>query len=281
MVNIQTRVLIIDDRHSLVWFIQRVLQQAGYDVISAYNGTDGLQKARQEKPDLIILDTVMPRMNGFEVYHQLQMDNDTSGIPVLFLTIEEELDKKRLEVPKQRGLRRSSQPQRKPDNRRKAITDFLTKPFTAEQITAKVRTLSQSSQSAAEHATTNVSKPLVLIVDDARSLVLLAERTLQKEGYDVITAYDGLDGLRKVREDGPDLVILDIVMPGLDGIEALKLIRKHSGTPVLMLTSESEMSTVKKALDLGADGYIVKPVSTTVLVTRVREKLGESSLAVA
>ena len=277
----QTRVLIIDDRHSLVWFIQRILQQAGYDVISAYDGTDGLRKARQEKPDLIILDTVMPRMNGFEVYHQLQMDNDTSGIPVLFLTIEEGLDKKKLEVPQPRRLRRSSRPQRRPDNKGEAITDFLTKPFTAEQITAKVRTMLQSSQSGAEQATTNAGKPLILIVDDARSLVLLAERTLQKEGYDVITAYDGLDGLQKVRDEKPDLIILDIVMPGLDGIQALKFIRKYSGTPILMLTSESEISIVKKALDLGADGYIVKPVSTTALVTRVREKLGDSRVAVA
>ncbi len=277
----QTRVLIIDDRHSLVWFIQRILQQAGYDVISAYDGTDGLRKARQEKPDLIILDTVMPRMNGFEVYHQLQMDNDTSGIPVLFLTIEEGLDKKKLEVPQPRRLRRSSRPQRRPDNKGEAITDFLTKPFTAEQITAKVRTMLQSSQSGAEQATTNAGKPLILIVDDARSLVLLAERTLQKEGYDVITAYDGLDGLQKVRDEKPDLIILDIVMPGLDGIQALKFIRKYSGTPILMLTSESEISIVKKALDLGADGYIVKPVSTTALVTRVREKLGDSRIAVA
>jgi len=277
----QTRVLIIDDRHSLVWFIQRILQQAGYDVISAYDGTDGLRKARQEKPDLIILDTVMPRMNGFEVYHQLQMDNDTSGIPVLFLTIEEGLDKKKLEVPQPRRLRRNSRPQRRPDNTGEAITDFLTKPFTAEQITAKVRTMLQSSQSGAEQATTNAGKPLILIVDDARSLVLLAERTLQKEGYDVVTAYDGLDGLQKVRDEKPDLIILDIVMPGLDGIQALKFIRKYSGTPILMLTSESEISIVKKALDLGADGYIVKPVSTTALVTRVREKLGDSRVAVA
>ena len=87
--NLQTRVLVIDDRHSLVWFIQRVLQQVGFTVICAYDGADGLRKAREEKPDLIILDTVMPRMNGFEVYHQLQMDKGTAGIPVLFLTIEE------------------------------------------------------------------------------------------------------------------------------------------------------------------------------------------------
>jgi len=277
----QTRVLIIDDRHSLVWFIQRVLQQAGYDVSSAYDGTDGLRKARQEKPDLIILDTIMPRMNGFEVYHKLQTDKDTKGIPVLFLTNEEGLDKKKLEVPQQRRLRRNSRTQRRLDNTREAATDFLTKPFTAEQIITKARTLLHSSQSGAEHAATNISKPLILIVDDARSLVLLAERTLQKEGFDVITAYDGLDGLQKVRDEKPDLIILDIVMPGLDGIRALQFIRKHSGTPILMLTSESEISIVKKAIDLGADGYIVKPVSTTALVTRVREKLGESRVAVA
>ena len=278
--NLQTRVLVIDDRHSLVWFIQRVLQQVGFTVICAYDGADGLRKAREEKPDLIILDTVMPRMNGFEVYHQLQMDKGTAGIPVLFLTIEEGLDKKKLVVPQKRTLLRNSRQQPGHNSQRTAVTDFLTKPFTTEQIQAKVKALLHSSKSMEKNAAINTRKPLILIVDDAHSLVLLAERTLQKEGFDVITAYDGLDGLRKVRDEAPDLIILDIVMPGLDGIRALQLIRKYSSNPVIMLTSESEISIVKKALDLGADGYIVKPVSTTALVTRVKEKLG-TGIAVA
>ncbi len=121
----------------------------------------------------------------------------------------------------------------------------------------------------------------ILIVDDAHSLVRLAERTLQKEGFDVITAFDGLDGLRKVRDEKPDLIILDIVMPELDGVQVLQSIRQRTSTPVIMLTSEHETDTVKRTLALGADGYVLKPVSTTILVARVKETLSGAGAAVA
>ncbi len=70
----QARILVVDDRHSLVWFIKRVLQQQGFEVITAFRGAEGLRKAREERPDLVILDTVMPRMDGIEAHRQLQMD---------------------------------------------------------------------------------------------------------------------------------------------------------------------------------------------------------------
>jgi len=274
----QARILVIDDRHSLVWFIQRVLQQEGFDVITAYDGTEGLRKAGEEKPDLIILDTVMPRMDGFEVYRQLQQDTNTTGTPVLFLTIDEKVDRKKLESLNHRRflLRNRHRQAHIPD----AATDFLVKPFPTEVIIARARVLLQSRKSEEESEAVSTGKPLILIVDDAHSLVRLAERTLQKEGFDVITAFDGLDGLRKVRDEKPDLIILDIVMPELDGVQVLQSIRQRTRTPVIMLTSEHEMDTVKRTLALGADGYVVKPVSTTTLVARVKETLSGAGAAV-
>ena len=275
----QARILVIDDRHSLVWFIQRVLQQEGFDVITAYDGTEGLRKAGEEKPGLIILDTVMPRMDGFEVYRQLQQDANMTGTPVLFLTIDEKVDREKLKALNHRRflLRNRHRQEHIPD----AATDFLVKPFVTEAIIARARVLLQSRKSAEESKVVSTSKPLILIVDDAHSLVRLAERTLQKEGFDVITAFDGLDGLRKVRDEKPDLIILDIVMPELDGVQVLQSIRQRTRTPVIMLTSEHETDTVKRTLALGADGYVVKPVSTTTLVARVKETLSGAGAAVA
>lgn len=275
----QARILVVDDRHSLVWYTQRILQQDGFDVIAAFDGAEGLRKAREERPDLIVLDTVMPRMDGFQVFRRLQSDPGTAATPVLFLTIDEKVDLKRLEAARRRKpvLRRP----RQADTEYEAVTRFLAKPFAAEAIKASVRALLRSGKSQAGSKPPGGRKPLVLVIDDARSLVRLAERTLKREGFDVITAFDGLEGLRRVREEEPDLIVLDIVMPGLDGFQVLQLVRKHTRTPVIMLTSDHDMDAVQKALDLGADGYVVKPVSTVDLVARVKEKLSSTRAAVA
>jgi len=277
--DVQERILVVDDRHSLVWYIERVLQQEGFEVSTAFEAADGLRKAREERPDLIILNTVMPRMDGIEAHRRLQTDGDTSGLPVLFLTNDEKADRKRLEAAKRR--KPSLRNRQRPAQEREAVIDFLTKPFAAEEILARVRDLLEARKREATRIPATDGRPLVLIIDDTRSLVRLAERTLQKEGFRVVTAHDGLEGLRKAREEEPDLIVLDIVMPELDGVQVLQLIRRHSRTPVIMLTSDHDMGTVRKTLALGADGYLVKPVSTTALVDRVKEKLSGAEAAAA
>jgi len=80
------RVLVIDDNRTLVLAAERILQKQGYDVITALNGPDGLQKARKERPDIIILDIIMPEMDGYEVARNLKSDSDTAHIPIIFLS---------------------------------------------------------------------------------------------------------------------------------------------------------------------------------------------------
>lgn len=161
-----------------------------------------------------------------------------------------------------------------------AAIDFLTKPVTAKEVVDRVQALLQLSRLKAGSEEEKGPKSRILIVDDNRSIVRLAERTLQKEGYDVITAFDGLDGLRRVKEEKPDLIILDIVMPGLNGFQVLGLVRQHTKTPVIMLTTECYMDSVKSTLALGADDYVVKPFSARDLLARVREKIGRTGVGV-
>ncbi len=276
--SFKERILIIDDRRSEVWFIERILQNEGFNVLTAFDGLEGLQKAREEKPDLIILDTIMPKMYGHKVYHHLQKDPDTARIPILFLTSNGKVDEKRI-IAKGRyspviglnGQGKGCQP---------VAIDFLTKPATAKEVVDRVQALFQLSKLRARSEEERSRKSRILIVDDNRSVVRLAERALQKEGYDVITAFDGLDGLRKVKEEKPDLIILDIVMPELNGFQVLGLVRQHTKTPVIMLTTECNMDSVKSTLALGADDYVVKPFSARDLLARVREKLGRTSAGV-
>jgi len=115
--------------------------------------------------------------------------------------------------------------------------------------------------------------PQIMVVDDEQSVVKLLSRTLTSEGYGVIAADNGISALELFEKHIPDLVILDISMPGLDGFGVLKLIRQRSSVPVIMLTARLEVNTVHDALALGADDYIRKPFSTQELLARVRTKL--------
>jgi len=124
------------------------------------------------------------------------------------------------------------------------------------------------------------SKPRILIIDDSRSLVLSVVRIFQEEGFEVLTAFDGLEGLQKVREENPDLIILDIVMPELDGFQFLDLLRQYSNIPVIVLTGVHDESRLRRALTLGASGYVMKPVPIRELALEIKAKLGHTTVRV-
>ena len=115
--------------------------------------------------------------------------------------------------------------------------------------------------------------PHIMVVDDNQDMLKIINRTLELEGYTVVTASDGRAALALLEEHSPDLVILDIMMPETDGFQVLELLRERSNVPVIMLTARREPLLVQKALLLGADDYIKKPVRPLVLVARVRAKL--------
>ncbi len=273
MADSKVRILIINDRHSLVWFAERILQKEGFEVLTAFDGLEGLQKARQEKPDLIILDTIMPRMDGYNVYHQLQKDPETARLPVLFTTIKGEAYERRIIAS---GSRSSTPGRKKPAERQPAGTlDFLMEPLTDREMVDRVQSLLQVSALKAETEVAEVktTKPRILIIDDDHYSVRLTESALLEAGFDVLTAFDGLRGLKKAREEKPDLIILDIILPELNGLQILKFMRRESSIPVIILTERSEVDLVKKALSLGADGYVIKPFATDDLLSRIHAKL--------
>lgn len=120
------------------------------------------------------------------------------------------------------------------------------------------------------------NKVKVLIVDDNVDTVELLAKRFRAEGYEIAAAYDGEEALRKVREYAPDLIVLDIMMPKIDGLEVCRLLKNNEATkhiPILMLTAKSEVSEKVKGLDIGADGYLTKPFDYPELAARVRSLL--------
>ncbi len=110
----------------------------------------------------------------------------------------------------------------------------------------------------------------ILVVDDEVKIVELVSDYLKRAGYDVLSAYDGESALEKVRREKPDLIILDLGLPKLDGLDVTRSIRQSSVAPIIMLTARSDESDKLIGLELGADDYITKPFSPKELVARVR-----------
>ena len=118
--------------------------------------------------------------------------------------------------------------------------------------------------------------PLILIVEDEKDIARFIELELQAEGYRTEVAHDGITGLSKFREVSPNLVILDLMLPVMDGIEVAKRIRKTSNVPILILTAKGEEEDRVLGLELGADDYVVKPFSVKELLARVQAVIRRS-----
>ena len=118
--------------------------------------------------------------------------------------------------------------------------------------------------------------PLILVADDEEPLLRLLKISLGLEGYDVVTASDGVAALQVFEGNDPDMAILDIGMPGLDGFGVLKAIREQSSIPVIMLTAMDEPTNVERAFAGGASDFMTKPFDRIELMSRVRDRLGQN-----
>jgi len=113
----------------------------------------------------------------------------------------------------------------------------------------------------------------VLVVDDDVKTVELVKLYLNRDGYRVLTAYDGVEALRLAREGHPDLIVLDLMLPGIDGLQVCRTLRDESDVPIIMLTAKTTDQDKLTGLELGADDYVTKPFSPRELAARVRAVL--------
>ena len=116
-------------------------------------------------------------------------------------------------------------------------------------------------------------KKKILVIEDEKAIADILVFNLQREGYDTLVAYDGTEGLRCALEEAPDLILLDVMLPGMDGFEVLGHIREKHDTPIIMLTAREEETDKVLGLELGADDYITKPFSMRELMARVKANM--------
>jgi OmpR family response regulator RpaB len=118
-----------------------------------------------------------------------------------------------------------------------------------------------------------VSKGKILVADDEVSIRQIVEARLKMTGYDVITASDGMEALELIKNENPSLIVLDIMMPKMDGLQVCREVRKNLTTPIIMLTAKGDVIDRIQALELGADDYVVKPFSPRELEARIKAVL--------
>ncbi len=124
-------------------------------------------------------------------------------------------------------------------------------------------------------------KKKILVVEDEKSISDIIKFNLQKEGFEVLTSYDGADALVKQEENDPDLILLDVMLPKLDGFSVCKKIREKSSVPIIILTAKEEEVDKVLGLELGADDYMTKPFSMRELLARIKANIRRISLTLS
>jgi DNA-binding response OmpR family regulator len=127
-----------------------------------------------------------------------------------------------------------------------------------------------------------MKKHKILLVDDSNTVLMMVTMALNASGYEVVSARDGAEGVAMAVSERPDLILLDIVMPKMSGIEACRLIRAHevtAGIPIIMVTTRSEASNVETCFKNGCNDYVNKPINKSELLTKVRSVLASGANA--
>jgi signal transduction histidine kinase/CheY-like chemotaxis protein len=204
-----TSVLVIDDDPAARDLVGRFLTSEGFTVLTASSGEEGLRLAREQRPDIIALDIIMPRMDGWAVLATLKADPALAGIPVILISVTDD-----------RNLGYAL-----------GASEYLTKPIDWERLGAVLRRYSAAAG----------AESLALVVDDEPMARSLLRRGLERDGWRVLEARNGREALERLAESTPQLILLDLMMPEMDGFEFVAKMREQErwrSIPILVITAK-------------------------------------------
>ena len=253
-------VLVIDDNEYDRLFVASLLKEIGLDVFMAVDGQNGLEMIRRQKPDVVTLDLLMPGLDGTEVLNEMRADPDTAGIPVIIITSRDMAPEEFEHLPSvacaiivKNGLDRSS---------------------LHRELTAALKRL--GLQSALEQST---SGERILLVEDSEAAAVQVRFSLEPEGYRVDSVSSGAKAIEYLTHHLPDGVILDLMMPEVDGFAVLEEVRRSSlnrDVPIMIMTAKTlSPGDYDRLKNLGVRQIIQKgDVSRQELLSHIRELLG-------
>ena len=270
----KARILIVDDEPMNLKLFKAYLHREEYDIITAENGIDAIELAKNDLPDVILLDVMIPGLDGFAVTRQLKQDVATANIPIILVTALSGRENR------DRGMDSGAD-------------EFLTKPVKQAELVARVgcmirlRRFQDQLQGRQQSMVESNIKgkicsshderiPTVLIVEDDIKHASLLEKQLKGEPYSVKHVTSGEKALQKAMDTPVDLLLLDIMLPGINGFDVCRSIKVDERTKdiqVILLTSLRDLESRVQGADLGADDYLVKPVEFRELKARVKTLL--------
>jgi DNA-binding response OmpR family regulator len=252
------KILVVEDDHDLALLLRRQLESQGYQVLLAGSGEDALWLAREEQPQLITLDLMLPDMDGFTVLEGLKDHPVTAPIPVVIVSIMGEPDK---------GLSLGA-------------VDYVIKPVAEEELLHSIRQALARQDATAADAKDGATAGNLLVVDDDLDTRTFLIDALSLHGYQVRTAASGEEATERVKEIRPDLILLDLRMPGMDGYDVIRQLKGDKDTrpiPIIVITASSvdrERDKVR-VLGMGAAQYMTKPLSVETLIREINATLEE------
>jgi two-component system NtrC family sensor kinase len=252
-------VLVIDDSATLRDELTKAMEPAGYIVLTAASGEEGLQVAADQRPDAVVVDGMLPGIDGATVIRRVRLDAALRGIPCLLLTASED---------KGSELRALDA----------GADAFVRKEEGAAVILAKLAAVLRGAVSTkpAEDTASLLGPKKILAVDDSMTYLQELADALRGEGYDVILAHSGEEALELLAVQSVDCILLDLLMPGLGGQETCRRIKATQivrDVPLILLTAMEDRATMIQGLGAGADDYISKSSEFEVLKARVRAQI--------
>jgi signal transduction histidine kinase/CheY-like chemotaxis protein len=236
-------VLVVDRDAEVAGLIGTYLEKRGYHVVYAHSAREALAQAIEHEPSAITLDVMLDDMDGFDLLHSLKEDPHTARIPVVVLSIV---------CDRGRSMRLGA-------------ADYLEKPIDSSRLVGVVDGLVGA-----------VTSPVVLVVDDDKDIVAALEATLRAKGFAVAAAYNGREALQAVEKKHPDLILLDLRMPVMDGyevIEAIKTNDETKGIPIVVMTAHTIDQERVGVLQFATE-QVAKPLSAEAVADHVEKYLG-------
>jgi Signal transduction histidine kinase regulating C4-dicarboxylate transport system len=263
MIDASTQfILIVEDSATQALKLQHVLESEGFRTTCTFSGEEALEELNRSLPNLIIVDYHLPGIQGDELCRQIHMDLTTRSIPILMLTADE------TQATELHGLESGAD-------------DFVSKSEDVGILLLRVHNLlrkSRQDSTVLDVARSLFRRARVLIIDDSHTYRETLAQELREEGCEVVQVNSGADGLKRLAESDFDCVMVDMVMPGMDGIavcKELSALRADSEAPlvVLMLSAYENKENVTRALEAGADDFVGKSTEMSVLRARLRALL--------
>lgn len=270
MTTEQTKILLVEDNPLTLQALIEYLHKMRLRPIVAHNGEEALRRLQEERPDVILLDVMLPGMDGYEICEQIKANLRTRDIPVIFLTALSDTESK-VKAYEVGGV------------------DYITKPFDFREVAARIQariTLLNlqhrvhTRQSVLGGGSDSLLKDRrqirILIVDDNALTIEAIQAYLQTFQFTVLTAASGDAMIENMPDPLPDLILLDVMMPGSDGYETCRWLKRNHRTreiPVIFMTSLSDMHDKVKAFEAGGADYIMKPHQYAEILNRINTHL--------